>query len=69
MLRNLQIDNNIKGTMIWHLYCHGIDFFQKHLYHIPDNGKNMMLWKDSIMGQLPLGNYEVIKEVKNWLME
>jgi len=50
MLRSLQINNSIKGMMIWHL-CHcGIDFFQKNLYPIPGNGNNMMLWKDSIVG-------------------
>lgn len=42
-LRNIQIDNNIKGTSIWHLCRRGIEFFQKHLYRIPGNGKNTML--------------------------
>eukprot|EP00253_Pinus_taeda_P032328 PITA_32328 len=68
-LRNIQIDNNIKGTSIWHLYRRGIEFFQKHLYRIPGNGKNMMLWQDTIMGQLLLSKNEAIKEIGNWLIQ
>eukprot|EP00253_Pinus_taeda_P034254 PITA_34254 len=64
-LRNIQIDNSIKGTSIWHLYCRGIEFFQKHLCRILGNRQNMILWQDSIMGQLPLSKNEAIKEIRN----
>ena len=34
-----------RGLYTWNLCRHGIEFFQKHLYRIPSNGKNMICGK------------------------
>jgi hypothetical protein len=39
-LRNLQAENTSKCTLIWNLCRRELDFFQKHLYHILEMGKN-----------------------------
>lgn len=69
MLRNIQIDNSIKGTLIWNLCHRGIKFCQNHLYCIPGNEENTMMWQDNIMGQSPLSKNEAIKEIRNFLMQ
>jgi hypothetical protein len=38
-MRNLKAGNTTKGTLIWNLCRAGLDFFQIHLYRIPDKGK------------------------------
>ena len=45
-LRNIQMTNTLKGSITWNLCRRGLEFFNQHLYHIPGNGKNILLWDD-----------------------
>ena len=54
--------------MIWNLSHNGLDYFQKHFYHIRGNGNKTFSWHDSIMGHAPLINSEEIKEVHIYLI-
>lgn len=38
-LRNMQIENTSKGSLIWNLCRRGTNFFKKYLYRIPRNKK------------------------------
>jgi hypothetical protein len=68
-LRNLQAESTPKGTLIWNLCRRGLDSFQKHLYRIPGNGKNTMLWQDNIMGNAPLNASDELKGIREWLSQ
>eukprot|EP00253_Pinus_taeda_P035869 PITA_35869 len=56
-----------KGTQAWKLCSKGIEFFKTHLYKIPGNDKNTMLWKDRVMGHPPLKENSEIAEIRVWL--
>ena len=62
------MENTPKGSIIWNLCRKSLEFFVQHLYRIPGNGKQTLLWDDKINGHAPL-KYDVsIFEIKNWMM-
>ena len=67
-LRNLQAVNIPNGSLTWNLCRRGMEFFQKHLYHIPGNGRKILLWEDSIQGHDPLSNNSSLTEIMLWLV-
>ena len=67
-LRNLQAVNIPKGSLTWNLCRRGLEFFQKHLYRIPGNGRKIILWEDCIQGHAPLSNNYSLTEIKLWLV-
>ena len=67
-LRNLQAVNIPKGSLTWNLCQRGLEFFQKHLYRIPGDGRNFFLWEDSIQGNCPLSINSSLIEIKLWLV-
>lgn len=60
-------DKAPKGTQAWKLCSKGIEFFRSHLYRIPGNGKNTLLWIDKVMGHPPLTENNEISELRIWL--
>ena len=66
-LRNLKTANNPTCTTIQNLCRRGIDNIQQQLYKIPDNGKQILMWDDNILGILPLSSIISLKEIKLWL--
>eukprot|EP00253_Pinus_taeda_P028484 PITA_28484 len=56
-----------RGMQAWRLCCKGIEFFRNHLYKIPGNGKNILLWRDQIMGHPPLSTINEIVDLRAWL--
>ena len=67
-MRNLQAVNTPKGCLTWNLCRRGLDFFQKHLYHIPGNGRKILMWEDNIQGHAPLSTKSSLTEMKLWLI-
>eukprot|EP00253_Pinus_taeda_P013625 PITA_13625 len=66
-IRKMQIQSTTASSQVWRLCCKSSEFFKKHMYRIPGNGKSTQLWKDRIMGKDPLAEREDIAELKNWL--
>lgn len=56
-----------RGTQAWRLCCKGIEFFRTHLYKIPGNDKNILMWRDRIMGHPPLSAINEIADLRAWL--
>ena len=67
-LRNLHMENTPKGSTSWNLCRKGLDFCVQHLFRIPGNGRQTLLWDDKINGQAPLNSDNSISEIKNWLI-
>ena len=63
-LRNIQFANTPKGSNIWNLCRKGLNLFVQHLYRIPGNGRNTLLWEDKINGHDSFQNDEFILELK-----
>eukprot|EP00253_Pinus_taeda_P028283 PITA_28283 len=66
-IRKMQIQSTAASSQVWRLCCKSSEFFKKHMYRIPGNGKSTQLWKDRIMGKDPLVEREDIAELRNWL--
>ena len=62
------MENTPKGSNSWNLCRKGLDFFVHHLFLIPGNGRQTLLWDDEINGQAPLNYDNSISEIKNWLI-
>eukprot|EP00253_Pinus_taeda_P007191 PITA_07191 len=67
VIRKMQIQSTAASSQVWRLCCKSSEFFKKHMYRIPGNGKSTQLWKDRIMGKDPLAEREDIAELRNWL--
>eukprot|EP00253_Pinus_taeda_P005179 PITA_05179 len=66
-IRKMQIQSTTASSQVWRLCCKSSEFFKKHMYIIPRNGKSTKLWKDRIMGKDLLVEREDITELRNWL--
>ena len=66
-IKTYSMEKSPKGTQAWKLCNRGIEFFRTYLYRIPGNGKNTMLWSDSVMGHRPLSKTNEISEIREWL--
>jgi len=66
-LSKMQLQSTVSSSQVWRLCCKSSEFFRKHMYRIPGNGKSTQLWKDRIMGKDPLAEREDIAELRNWL--
>eukprot|EP00253_Pinus_taeda_P024699 PITA_24699 len=66
-IRKMQIQSTAASLQVWRLCCKSSEFFKKHMYRIPGNGKSTQLSKDRIMGKDPLAEREDIAELRNWL--
>ena len=64
-LRNIQMENTIKGSIIWNSFRKVLDLFVQHLYRIPGNGRKTFLWEDRINGHDPLHVDDAIAEIQN----
>eukprot|EP00253_Pinus_taeda_P033411 PITA_33411 len=66
-LRHLSPDNTTAGTSTWNLCRKSISSLRKHLYRIPGNGEETLLWKDRIMNRPPLSSHAEIRDIRKWL--
>eukprot|EP00253_Pinus_taeda_P005951 PITA_05951 len=66
-IRKMQIQSTAASSQVRRLCCKSSEFFKKHMYRIPGNGKSTQLWKDRIMGKDLLAEREDIAELRNWL--
>ena len=60
--------NTPKGSITWNLCRKGLEFFNRHLYHIPGNGGRTLLWDDKIKCNAPLNIDLSILEINIWLV-
>ena len=67
-LRNLQLENTPKGSIIWNLCRSCLEFFRKHLYQILGNVRQTYLWEDKIAGNTPLNFDASYSEFQIWLV-
>eukprot|EP00253_Pinus_taeda_P015281 PITA_15281 len=68
-LRHLSSDNTTAGTCTWNLCRKSISSLRKHLYRIPGNGEETLLWKDRIMNRPPLSSHAEIRDIRKWLYD
>ena len=66
-LKNIQMENTIKGSIIWNSFRKVLDLFVQHLYRIPGNGRKTFMWEDRINGHDPLHADDAMAEIQNWL--
>ena len=64
-LINIQMENTLKGSIIWNLCRKSLEFFVQHLFQIPGNGRQTFLWDDKINGHAPLNSDNSINEFKS----
>jgi hypothetical protein len=57
-----------RGSPIFSLCQKTMPHFRPHLTWVPGNGKKINIWKDSIMGDPPLGLRHDLDRLKEWMV-